>query len=189
VIARIVSAADFRSCRDAAKASPLENEVVNLFDQLQDRLLRYLLSLGLSASDGEEIVQETFLALFLHLQRGKPRHNLRAWIFQVSHNLALKQRNTTLRNRQTLVEYDRVAAENVFVDDAPNPEDRLTGNERRARLLNIWLALPEQDRRCLGLRAEGLTYREIAQVLDMSLGAVSLSLGRSLARFARADGR
>jgi RNA polymerase sigma-70 factor (ECF subfamily) len=37
------------------------------------------------------------------------------------------------------------------------------------------------------LRAEGLRYREIAQVLDMSLGAVSISLARSLARFERAD--
>jgi len=46
--------------------------------------------------------------------------------------------------------------------------------------------LPEQSRRCLFLRAEGLRYREIAQVLDMSLGAVSLSLARSLARIARA---
>jgi RNA polymerase sigma-70 factor, ECF subfamily len=174
---------------ETVKTSPLEEEVVSLFDQLQDRLLRYLLSLGLSASDGEEIIQETFLALFLHLQRGKPRHNLRAWVFQVSHNLALKQRNTTLRNRQTFLQYDRIVAENVFLDDAPNPEDRLAGDERRVKLLNIWQALPEQDRGCLGLRAEGLTYREIAQVLDMSLGAVSLSLGRSLARFARADGR
>jgi RNA polymerase sigma-70 factor, ECF subfamily len=189
VTARIVSAAHSRPCGDSAKASPPEDEVVNLFDQLQDRLLRYLLGLGLSASDGEEVIQEAFLALFLHLQRGKPRQNLRAWVFQVSHNLALKQRNTTLRNRQTLVEYDRVVVENVFVDDAPNPEDRLAGDERRDRLFSVWQALPEQDRRCLGLRAEGLTYREIAQVLAMSLGSVSISLGRSLARFARADGR
>jgi len=46
-------------------------------------------------------------------------------------------------------------------------------------------ALPEQDRRCLFLRAEGLRYREIAEILDMSLGGVSLSLARSLARLAR----
>ena len=42
--------------------------------------------------------------------------------------------------------------------------------------------LPEQDRRCLYLRAEGLRYREISTILDMSLGSVSLSLERSLAR-------
>jgi RNA polymerase sigma-70 factor, ECF subfamily len=168
---------------DALKPSALEEEVVNLFDQLQDRLLRYLLSLGLPASDGEEVIQEVFLALFLHLQRGKPRHNLRAWVFQVAHNLALKQRNTNLRNRPNLVD------EGTLVDQAPNPEDQVAWNERRRRLWNVWQALPEQDRRCLSLRAEGLTYRDIAQVLDISLGAVSLSLARSLARFTRADER
>jgi RNA polymerase sigma-70 factor, ECF subfamily len=187
VTPRIVSAAYSRSYVEFAKVCPLEEEVVNLFDQLQDRILRYLSSLGLSASGGDEVIQEAFLALFLHLQHEKPCQNLRAWVFQVSNNLALRQRNATLRNRQTLVEHDTVAAENVFIDGAPSPEDRLAGNERRARLLNIWRALPEQDRCCLGLRAEGLIYREISQVLDNSLGAVSLWLGRSLARFARAD--
>jgi RNA polymerase sigma-70 factor, ECF subfamily len=181
--ATVSSAAHANSRSDSQKPSPLEEEVVNLFDQLQDRLLRYLLSLGLPASDGEEVIQEVFLALFLHLQRGKPRHNLRAWVFQVAHNLALKQRNTNLRNRPNLVD------EGTLVDQAPNPEDQVAWNERRRRLWNVWQALPEQDRRCLSLRAEGLTYRDIAQVLDISLGAVSLSLARSLARFTRADER
>jgi RNA polymerase sigma-70 factor (ECF subfamily) len=49
-------------------------------------------------------------------------------------------------------------------------------------------ALPEQDQACLYLRAEGLRYREIADVLDISLGSVSISLTRSLARLHRADG-
>jgi RNA polymerase sigma-70 factor (ECF subfamily) len=39
----------------------------------------------------------------------------------------------------------------------------------------------------LHLRAEGLRYREIAGVLGISLGAVSLSLQRSFARLIRAD--
>ena len=52
-------------------------------------------------------------------------------------------------------------------------------------LADVVGALPEQDRRCLFLRAEGLRYREIAETLDMSLGAVSISLARSLARIAR----
>jgi RNA polymerase sigma-70 factor, ECF subfamily len=165
-----------------AKPAWLEEEVVTLFDQLQGRLLRYLLSLGLPASDGEEIVQEAFLALFLHLSRGKPRDNLRGWIFQVVHNLALKQRNRMVRR-------EGLPAQTALIDDAPNPEDQFFRNERRQRLWGVWQALTERDRRCLSLRAEGLTYREIAQVLDISLGAISLSLARSLARFARAEQR
>jgi RNA polymerase sigma-70 factor (ECF subfamily) len=61
--------------------------------------------------------------------------------------------------------------------------------QRRQRLLAVVQALPANDQQCLRLRAEGLRYREIATVLGMSLGAVSISLTRSLARLARADGR
>ena len=39
-------------------------------------------------------------------------------------------------------------------------------------------ALPGQDRRCVFLRAEGLRYRDIADILDTPLGALSLSLAR-----------
>jgi RNA polymerase sigma-70 factor (ECF subfamily) len=163
-----------------AKPSELEEEVVALFDELQGRLLRYLLSLGLPASEGEEIVQEAFLALFLHLRSGKPRYNLRGWIFQVAHNLALKQRNRLLRR-------EGLAAQTVLIDGALNPEDQFFRNERQHCLAGVWKALADRDRRCLSLRAEGLTYREIAQVLHMSLGAISLSLARSLARFTRAE--
>src|ERR1700689_1715867 len=108
-----------------SKPSRLEEDVVGLFDQLQDRLLRYLMSLGLPAPDGEEVIQEVFLALFQHLQRGKPRHNLRAWLFQVAHNLALKQRNVTRRNRQVVWDYGGASAEKLIVDRTPNAEDQI----------------------------------------------------------------
>src|SRR5690349_24551353 len=103
--AKTLSDAHAGSGSEAPKLSPLEVEVISIFDQLRDRVLRYLLSFGLSVADGEEVVQEVFLALFQHLQRGKPRHNLRAWIFQVAHNLALKQRNVSRRNQQSIQEY------------------------------------------------------------------------------------
>ena len=56
-------------------------------------------------------------------------------------------------------------------------------------MLAILDALSEQDRRCLCLRAEGLRYRKIAEILEISLGAVSLSLARSLGRIARPSER
>src|SRR5271154_3896319 len=77
--------------------SELEREIIGLFDQLRDRLLRYVFSFGVSAHDGEEIVQEVFLALFQHLRSGKSRKNLRGWVFRVAHNLALKQRYASRR--------------------------------------------------------------------------------------------
>jgi len=164
----------------------VEEDVVVLFERTRDRLLRYSMSLGLSAHDGEEVIQEVFLALFRHLQRGRPQTNLNAWLFQVTHNLALKRREGDRRKQQTLAELS-AAAPNPQARD--NPEDQLLDRQRRVRLSSVWRALPEQDRQCLALRAEGLTYREIAAVLGVSLGGVSGSLARSIARFARAARR
>ncbi len=167
--------------RIVPKSSRLEEEVIALFDQLRDRLLRYLLSVGLPVQDSEEVIQEAFLALFQHLQRGKSRRNLRGWLFRVAHNLALKRFGSGHAGE--------LPDEATLADPAPSPEDQATSNQTQKRLRAVYRVLPEQDRNCLSLRAEGLRYREIAEVLGISLGAVSLSLARSLERLSRAAER
>ncbi len=171
----------------SAGPSELEEEVVWLFDELRDRLLRYTISFGLSGEDGEEIVQETFLALFRHLQQERCRRNLRGWLFRVTHNLALKRLSGNERRRDT-TDPGAMGAE-AHPDLGPNPEEQLAFRQRQSRLLAVLQVLPAQDQRCLSLRAEGLRHREIAEVLGISLGSVSASLARSLARLGRADGR
>ena len=165
---------------EATGATALEEEVTELFDQYRAPLLRYLYSFGLPMQDGEEIVQEVFLALFRHLHRGKPRTNLQGWIFRVAHNLGLRRCQARLRE---------FADDSVQPDPEPNPEEQAATSQRHKHLLAVVEALPELDRRCLYLRAEGLRYREIKEVLGMSLGAVSLSLERSLERLNRVNAR
>ncbi len=173
------------SSRECVVATELEEQVIALFDELRERLLRYGLSLGLASADGEEIIQEAFLALFQHLQQGRCRRNLRGWLFRVVHNLSLRR---LARNCNGSGNVDEEMA-NLHLDPRPNPEEQATFSQRQARLLAVLEALPAQDQHCLRLRAEGLRYREIAEVLGMSLGGISASLARSLARLMRADGR
>ena len=165
--------------------APLEYEVVELFTQFRGPLLRYVSALGLALHDGEEIVQEVFVALFQHLRQGKPKTNLKGWVFRVAHNLALKQR---IRNgrREKLHRPEDESMECLAHE--LNPEEHIAGAQRRERLLAIVETLPETDRCCLYLRAEGLRYRQIAEVLEISLGGVSLALGRALARLSQVDG-
>ncbi len=167
------------SAADHARRTDLAELIVRWFDQLRVPLLRYLSSFGLRFQDREEVLQEVFLSLFQHLDRGKSRANLRGWLFRVAHNLALKKRG---RIGQT---FEARAEAELAIDPAPNPENQAVNQQTQDRLLMVVDALPEQDRRCLFLRAEGLRYREIAEILDMSLGGVSMSLARSLARIAR----
>jgi RNA polymerase sigma-70 factor (ECF subfamily) len=169
----------------SAAPSGIEREVMDLFDHLGSRLLRYVASFGLGPEEAEDIVQEIFLALCRHLHRGRDRRDLRGWLFQVAHNLALRQRRQ-IRRRQAHASADE-AVLSLRIDPTPNPEARLAHSERRRRLTSVVHALPVRDRRCLFLRAEGLAYRDIAAALGISLGTVAKSLARAITRLVNAD--
>jgi RNA polymerase sigma-70 factor (ECF subfamily) len=165
----------------AETRTELESVVVGLFDQFQGRVVHYVLTCGLPLADAEDVVQETFLSLFRHLELGRPRSNLSGWIFRVAHNLALKRRRSSLVHG---VDRDHHILARQAAPDS-NPEAHFAFHQMHQRLRAVFEALPEQERRCLYLRAEGLKYRDIARVLDISLGAVSASLSRALARMTR----
>jgi RNA polymerase sigma-70 factor (ECF subfamily) len=171
---------------EPGRPEDVEAEVLALFDECGAPLLRYVGTFGVNAHDTEDVVQDVFLSLFRHVQLGRPRTNLRGWLFRVAHNLALKQRLRT--KRRQAVETTN-AAEAAGSDNGPSPEQQVASLERRQRLLAVFRALPERDRRCLSLRAEGLRYREIADALGMSLGGVAKSLARSMTRMVNADER
>jgi RNA polymerase sigma-70 factor, ECF subfamily len=172
-----------------------EAEVLALFDECGAPLLRYVGAFGVSAHDTEDVVQDVFLSLFRHVQLGRPRTNLRGWLFRVAHNLALKHRLRTRKRQFTegtdVAELpDRARASHAGdLASTSNPEQQLASRQRHQRLLAVFRALPERDRRCLSLRAEGLRYREIADALGISLGAVAKSLARSMTRMVNADER
>ena len=167
--------------------SMVEEKVIGLFDELRIPLLRYLAGFPLTLQDSEDVIQEVFLALFQSLRSGKSHQNVRGWLFRTAHNLALKKH---LRSRKNIENAGPLmAVEERVADPAPSPEDQFAFHQVQKRLLSVVRAMPEQNRWCLYLRAEGLRYREIAEVLDISLGSVALYLERSLAHIARAAGR
>jgi RNA polymerase sigma-70 factor, ECF subfamily len=167
--------------QDPDSLAEVEAEVLALFDRDAHGLLRYVRSFGLDGH-AEDVVQDVFLSLFRHLRLGRSNSNLRGWIFRVAHNLALKERRAR-RHADLVIDSSPLAD---TIDGADNPEEQLARRQRWSRLAAVLHALPERDRRCLYLRAEGLRYRDIATALGISLGAVSKSLTRSLARMTRA---
>src|SRR3984885_15007802 len=105
------------------RPSEIEREVMDLFEQLRNPLLRYALSFGIPVHDAEEVIQEVFLAFFRHLQLRRSRKNLRGWIFRVTHNLALKRRSANHRLRDQTTSDDRILESQS--DPSPNPEEQL----------------------------------------------------------------
>jgi DNA-directed RNA polymerase specialized sigma24 family protein len=72
-------------------------EATTLYRELRKPLLRYLVCLGLSTDEAQDVVQDAFLSLHRHLASGRSQENIRSWLFRVAHNRA--------RNRQS--RYDR----------------------------------------------------------------------------------
>ena len=97
--------------------------------------------------DGEEIAQDTFLALFQHLRDGGDRANIRGWLFRVAHNLALKRRQVAAR--KVSLDESKILSGFDAEDPGPNPETGAVEQQAFARILSAWRALPELDQRCL----------------------------------------
>lgn len=159
----------------------IEKTVTGLFDEHRPGLLRYLSSIGLPMADAEEVVQEAFLALFDHLECGRPRQNLPGWLYRVAHNQGLRRRERNGRQISVPGPTER--------REPRTPEDELRAREHQSRLVVALEGLAESDRQCILLRAEGFRYRQIARITGLSLGGVALALKRALHALAEEGSR
>lgn len=150
-------------------------EATTLYRELRKPLLRYLVCLGLSADEAQDVVQDAFLSLHRHLASRGSKENIRSWLFRVSHNAA--------RNRQN--RYDRRFAAPLedslhsALDEA-TPERAVLEKEKFRTLRKAIRLLTESERECLLLRAGGLRYREIGEVLGLSTSTVADAVDRAI---------
>jgi RNA polymerase sigma-70 factor (ECF subfamily) len=152
---------------------------VELYDTLRVPVFRYLVCLGVTAEEAQEITQESFLRAFQHLQVCRDREtNLQAWVFRVAHNLAANQRK---KNRRMWRKTGRTSADlvDIVMDQAPNAEERLLEKEKHIRLRSAMASLSVQQLQCISLRGEGLRYREIAHIMELSISTVAETLYRA----------
>lgn len=150
----------------------------SLFEQQRASVCRYLVSLGVRPQVASEIAQESFLRLYRHLRSNGRAENLRGWVFRVAHNLAV---NELARAGGT----DAEPPESQ-VDPSGDPEQVLLRKEQLCRMRAAIRKLPRRQQECLHLRAEGLRYREIAQVLGIGVSSVAESVQRALGALTRA---
>jgi RNA polymerase sigma-70 factor (ECF subfamily) len=150
-------------------------EVTSLYRELREPLLRYLVCLGLSKDEAQDVVQDTFLSLHRHLTGGGPQDNIRGWVFRVAHNQA--------RNRQG--SYHRRFAEPLDPQfdsmlDETTPEHVVLEKEKFQRLAKAIALLTDSERECLLLRAAGLRYREIGAALGIPTSTVGDTVERAI---------
>lgn len=154
-------------------------EAANLYRELRNPLLRYLVCLGLSSDEAQDAVQDAFLSLHRHLTAGGSQENIRGWLFRVAHNQARNRQNRYDRNFREPAEADLNAAQ----DDA-TPERAVLEKEKFRLLGKAFRLLTPPERECLLLRASGLRYREIGEVLGLATSTVSDTVERAVKKLA-----
>lgn len=159
---------------------PVNQLVLQYYDREHLALRRYLVFSGLDAATAEEIVQETFLKLQRHLSRSGDRSNLRGWIYRVARNLALNEHASARRRRSQAIE--DCQSEDRFTSYDDSPEVQFLQNERETQVREAMRKLSEAQCECLLLRAQGMKYREIAEVLEISVASVGENIQRGLGK-------
>lgn len=136
-------------------------------------LARWLVRNG---DDAEDIVQEAFLKAFKALD-GFRGGDARVWMLSIVRNTAMN----FLRSRKRNVAIDKDQLEPA--DRSPNPEQGLLEESRRDHVRRAIARLEPEFRETLVLREiEGLSYKEIAAVLDVPAGTVMSRLSRARQR-------
>lgn len=162
----------------------LRRLVLDYYEREGLSLRRYAAFLGLSPESCEDIVQECFLRLHEHLASGGDQSNLRAWLFRVAHNLSRNSQTASYTKKTRSLSEVREVAE--AVEATARTEEGLLRRERDTALRKQIEELSVPQRECLLLRTQGLKYREIAEVLQISTSAVAENVQRGLKRLKEA---
>jgi len=111
-----------------------------------------------------------------------PPHNPRPWLFAVALNLARDDCRRAARQGRRLELWKSEEGDRL----APPPDVQFDGDERTARVRAALERLKETDRAALLLKAEGMSYDEIASALGLAKGAIGTTLARARRRLVEA---
>ena len=150
-------------------------ETLRLFQEHGAALYRFCRSVLRHTGDAEDVVQETFLKLLHHLQHDGDTRNLKSWLFTVAANGCRDRTRWRLRWLPWNAERDDISVDPI--DEVPLKPDTTTVARKAFR------ALAPRDRLLLSLRAQGLSYKDIAAASGIRQQSVGRLLARALDRW------
>ena len=126
-----------------------------------------------SREEAEDAVQTTFMNAFRALGRGVVPEAEAAWLFKIAENVCLSRRRSSWRRGRIESPSDFEVIEEI-VPGPSRQRDELIGIE------DALASMPEQQRRAILLREwQGLSYREVAEELEVSQSAVETLIFRA----------
>lgn len=149
-----------------------------LYWRYKDRIIGVVYGVLHNHQDALEISQETFIRIYKNIHKYQPGTHFFTWAYTIASNLAIDRYRR--RKIASEVEFDTEFQKNYHASDATlapslgiNPELAFQRAELREQIGNAMAALSEKQRTIITLREiDGLSYEEIAEVLNIQLGTV-----------------
>jgi len=151
----------------------------------QERILANCRYLTGSSVDAEDLAQEVFVKAFFGLRRFEGRSKFSTWLQRIKINHCLNF-NQKQRNKSFVSIESPEVESRVDLQTSPRAEQNLSAADERRRIAAALDEMSESLRVSLILRdADGLSYAEIAEELDVSLSAVKMRIKRGREEFRR----
>jgi len=162
-------------------------EFAQLVEQYSPMIYRLGLKMLNNPQDAEDILQETFIKAYKHIDKFDGRSSVSTWLYRIATNEALmslrKKRPDTVSFDMPSIYESEPQEPLQIVDWCCMPEEEYLTAEGRMRLDQAAERLPESLRIVFVLRdIESLSTRETAEVLDISEMAVKTRLSRARLR-------
>lgn len=143
--------------------------------------------------DADDVTQEVFIRVHDRLEQLRDRTRLRPWLYRIATNLCMDQLRRRSRTRKIFgmpVALDRGAdAGDTGSQEVAQPgsTQAIDGVAERDHIVRALRRMPPKYATCLILHsAQGLSYREIAEILGITNGAAAVRLARARDMFGRA---
>lgn len=137
-----------------------------LYARYERRLFGFLVRLMQDRAEAEELFHDTFLKVLEAPRTSFDSASFASWLFRIARNEALNRLRSKSRGAHAV---SRAA---VLEELPATPEQRLVEEERASLLSSAVRGLPDGLADVFHLRSTGLSYLEIAAVLDVPIGTV-----------------
>ena len=169
---------------------PDAGDLMAVVAHYQGALLRYVgRMLGTTDHEAEDIVQETFVRLHLQVTaKGRQSiRNLTTWLFRTAHNQTIdvfRRRARRIKSAETTAESASLAQEQTA--DELDALSEVLRREAREVALRELAKLDDQQRQIVLLKIiQGMTLRQVAEVVGISVSLVNYRLNKGLTELAR----
>jgi len=158
-------------------------QIVNKYGKI---IVNFLYKFVNDRAEAEDLAQEVFLRVYRARNSYEPRAPLSAWLYRIAGNVGLRaagrRRRSPVLATSGKREGDTEPLE-AFQDPRADPERLIVEAETGRIVLDAIRSLPEKERMALLLRRyEGLSYKDIAGVMECTEGAVKTYLHRGKLR-------